>query len=286
MVGAAIVDWGHQNPLPENPMSAVRAAAVAGTFYPQSAGVLGAQVRTYLEQAAHATEPAVRPKALIVPHAGYVYSGAIAATAYRRLAVGCEDIRRVVLLGPAHRVPVRGLAVPSADSFVTPLGDVEVDRAAVARACDLQQVCESDRAHALEHSLEVQLPFLQILVPNFRLVPLAVGDATAAQVAEVIESLWGGPETLIVVSSDLSHYHAYREACEIDRRSAQTVLTLSPTLGYEQACGALPINGLITVARRRGLRPELADLRNSGDTAGDKFRVVGYASFVFNEVAA
>jgi AmmeMemoRadiSam system protein B len=191
-----------------------------------------------------------------------------------------------VLLGPAHRVPLRGLAVPSADSFATPLGDIEVDRAAVACALDLPQVSESDRAHALEHSLEVQLPFLQTLLSSFRLVPLAVGDATAAQVAEVIESLWGGPETLIVVSSDLSHYHAYSEACEIDRRSAQTVLTLSPTLGYDQACGALPINGLITVARRRGLRPELLDLRNSGDTAGDKFRVVGYGSFIFSEAPA
>jgi AmmeMemoRadiSam system protein B len=267
-------------------MSAVRHAAVAGMFYPDSPGVLSAEVRSYLEQAPRPPQPAVRPKALIVPHAGYVYSGPIAAAAYGRLAAGCEGVRRVVLLGPAHRVPLRGLAVPSADSFATPLGDVEVDRAAVACALDLPQVSESDRAHALEHSLEVQLPFLQTLLPSFRLVPFAVGDATAEQVAEVIESLWGGPETLIVVSSDLSHYHAYREACEIDRRSAQTVLTLSPTLGYDQACGALPINGLITVARRRGLRAELLDLRNSGDTAGDKFRVVGYGSFIFSEAPA
>ena len=145
---------------------------------------------------------------------------------------------------------------------------------------------ESDRAHALEHSQEVQLPFLQLLLGGFRVVPFAVGDATAAQVAEVIELLWGGPETLIVISSDLSHYHAYGEARAIDQASAQTVLALSPTLGYEQACGALPINGLVTVARRRGLHPELLDLRNSGDTAGGKFRVVGYASFVFSEAQA
>jgi AmmeMemoRadiSam system protein B len=255
-------------------------------FYPGSPGVLRAQVQTYLEQAPRAPQATVRPKALIVPHAGYVYSGPIAAAAYGRLTVGAEDVRRVVLLGPAHRVPLRGLAVPSADSFATPLGDVEVDRAAVANALDLPQVGESDRAHALEHSLEVQLPFLQTLLPGFRLVPFAVGDATAAQVAEVIELLWGGAETLILVSSDLSHYHAYREAREIDRRSAQTVLTLSPTLGYEQACGALPINGLLTVARRRGLQAEMLDLRNSGDTAGDKFRVVGYGAFSFSEVAA
>ena len=238
--------------------------------------------RPYLEQAGHALPSAPRPKALIVPHAGYVYSGAIAAAAYARLA-GLDCIRRVVLLGPAHRVPVRGLAAPSVDAFATPLGEIEVDRAAVTRALDLPQVSESDRAHALEHSLEVQLPFLQLLLGSFRVVPLAVGDATAAEVAEVIELLWGGPETLIVISSDLSHYHTYRDAQSIDQASAQTVLALSPTLGYEQACGALPINGLLTVARRRALRPELLDLRNSGDTAGDKFRVVGYASFVFSE---
>jgi AmmeMemoRadiSam system protein B len=245
--------------------------------------VLGKQVRAYLAQAAAASELLPRPKALIVPHAGYVYSGAIAAAAYRRLAAGCEDIARVVLLGPAHRVALHGLAVPTSDRFATPLGDVAVDRAAVACALELPQVSESDSAHALEHALEVQLPFLQTLLPAFRLVPLAVGDATAAQVAEVIERLWDGPQTLIVVSSDLSHYHSYDVARAIDRSSAQTVLTLSPTLTFSQACGALPINGLLTVARRHGMQAELLDLRNSGDTAGDKARVVGYGSFAFSE---
>src|SRR5215469_627350 len=152
-------------------MSAVRPAAVAGMFYPESPGVLDAEVRAYLGQAPRPAEAAARPKALIVPHAGYLYSGPIAATAYARLSAACEDIRRVLLLGPAHRVPLRGLAVPSADAFATPLGEVEVDRAAVTRALDLPQVSESDRAHALEHSLEVQLPFLQSLLPSFRLVP-------------------------------------------------------------------------------------------------------------------
>ena len=266
-------------------MSAVRPAAVAGMFYPEAARALAAQVRTYLEHAAPAAGPA-RPKALIVPHAGYVYSGPIAATAYARLSGSFEAIRRVVLLGPAHRVPFRGLAVPSADAFATPLGEIEIDRRAIARALELAQVSASDRAHALEHSLEVQLPFLQTLLRSFQLVPFAVGDASAEQVAEAIELLWGGPETLIVVSSDLSHYHAYGEARNIDKATADAVLRLSPTLGYEQACGALPINGLLTVARRRALEPELLDLRNSGDTSGDKLRVVGYGSFVFSETRA
>jgi len=263
-------------------MSAVRPAAVAGMFYPEAAPALGAQVRAYLEGAVAAPGP-VQPKALIVPHAGYVYSGPIAATAYSRLLRCFDAIRRVVLLGPAHRVPFNGLAVPSAVAFATPLGEVEVDRRAIACALELAQVSESERAHALEHSLEVQLPFLQTLLRSFRLVPFAVGDATTTEVAEVIELLWGGRETLIVVSSDLSHYHAYAEARGIDRATADAVIRLSPTLGYEQACGAQPINGLLTVARRRGLKPELLDLRNSGDTAGDKFRVVGYGAFVFGE---
>jgi MEMO1 family protein len=266
-------------------MSAVRPAAVAGMFYPGSPAALYAEVRGYLDQVPR-RERLARPKALIVPHAGYVYSAAIAAAAYAQLAEACGDIRRVVLLGPAHRVPVHGLAVPSADSFATPLGEVEVDRAAVSCALDLPQVSESDRAHALEHSLEVQLPFLQTLLSGFRLVPFAVGDATCAEVAEVIELLWGGAETLIVVSSDLSHYHGYEEARTLDRASAETILALSPTLDFEQACGALPINGLLTVVRRRSLSAELLDLRNSGDTAGDKFRVVGYGSFLFGEAPA
>jgi AmmeMemoRadiSam system protein B len=264
-------------------MSAVRPAAVAGMFYPELREVLDAQVRAYLEQAARPADARPRPKALIVPHAGYIYSGPIAAAAYALLAAACEDVRRVVLLGPAHRVPVRGLAVPSADYFATPLGEVEIDRAAVTTALDLPQVSESDRAHAAEHALEVQLPFLQRRLSEFRLIPFAVGDASPEQVAEVIEVLWGGAETLVVVSSDLSHYHGYDRARQLDRSSAQTILDLSPTLDYGQACGAVPINGLLTIARRRGLRCELLDLRSSGDTAGDKSRVVGYGSFAFSE---
>jgi len=182
-----------------------------------------------------------------------------------------------------HRVPIRGLALPAADAFATPLGTVAVDTDAVARALELPQVQTSEAAHALEHSLEVQLPFLQTVLENFRIVPFAVGDATAEEVAAVIECLWGGPETLIVVSSDLSHYHPYATARQIDRGTAAAILALDSSLDHEQACGATPINGFALCARRRNLFPELIDLRNSGDTAGDKSRVVGYAAFAFTE---
>ena len=263
----------------------VRQPAVAGTFYPADATILRQTVKQLLRPsvASFETEP---PKALIVPHAGYVYSGPVAGCAYAQLAAHAETVRRVVLLGPTHRAPVRGMALPEANAFATPLGEVQIDQDAIRRLAGISQVVVYDAAHASEHSLEVQLPFLQSVLHDFALVPLAVGDAKAKEVAGVLEVLWGGPETLIVISSDLSHYHSYRDAQSIDQASAQTVLALSPTLGYEQACGALPINGLLTVARRRGLRPELLDLRNSGDTAGDKFRVFGYASFVFSEAQA
>ncbi len=187
-----------------------------------------------------------------------------------------------MLFGPAHRAPVRGLALPSARAFATPFGEVLVDEEAVAHALTLQQVECDDDAHAHEHSLEVQLPFLQRTLENFRIVPFAVGAATPAEVAEVIELLWGGPETLIVVSSDLSHYQRYADARATDRATVDTILALSPELDHDQACGATPINGLLIAARRHRLRPELLDLRNSGDTAGDKSRVVGYASLAFD----
>jgi len=265
-------------------MPDVRPAAVAGMFYPAAPAALAADVRAHLSGAQTRLPPAgAVPKALVAPHAGYVYSGPIAASVYARLAAGRDTIRRVVLLGPTHRVPVRGLALPSVRAFGTPLGTVDVDRAAAAAALTLPQVCESDAAHALEHSLEVQLPFLQAVLGHFSIVPFAVGDATPREVAEVIELLWGGPETLIVISSDLSHYHRYADAREIDRATSAAILALSATLEHDQACGATPINGLLLAARRHGLRPELLDLRNSGDTAGDKSRVVGYASFAFTE---
>ena len=222
---------------------------------------------------------------MIVPHAGYVYSGAVAASAYARLAPARGQVTRVVILGPCHRVPVRGLALPAATAFETPLGTLRVDPAAVHAIAGMPGVTVSDAAHADEHALEVQLPFLQRALGDVAIVPLVVGAASAAQVADVLERLWGGPETLIVISSDLSHYHRYEDAQAIDAATVQAILSLDPALDHEQACGATPIMGLVEVARRRRLVPELLDLRNSGDTAGDKRRVVGYASFAFRERA-
>ena len=265
-------------------MESIRPAAVAGMFYPGQPGPLTAAIDDCF---AHAAKTPVAgagvPKAMIVPHAGYVYSGPIAATAYARLQPAREIITRVVLFGPAHRAAVRGLVLPEARVFETPLGRIEIDQEAIRQLDGLPFVGRSDHAHALEHSLEVQLPFLQKALARFTLVPFAVGDATPDQVAQVMERLWGGPETLVLVSSDLSHYHPYREAAAIDRETAQHVLELRPTLDHEQACGATPINGLLQVAPKHGLVPALLDLRNSGDTAGDRSRVVGYASFAFTE---
>jgi AmmeMemoRadiSam system protein B len=258
-----------------------RRAAVAGLFYPADRERLTAAVERLLHGAGTRAQRA--PKALIAPHAGYVYSGPIAASAYALLASARSTIRRVVLLGPTHRVAVRGLAVPTVRRFATPLGPVELDAAALAALRTHPAVVVSDEAHALEHSLEVHLPFLQTVLDEFRLVPLAVGDAAPESVAEVLDTMWGGPETLIVVSSDLSHYLEYAEAAEIDRATCDAILDLSTHIDHDQACGATPVCGLAVAARRRKLRPELVDLRNSGDTAGDKSRVVGYGAFAYYE---
>jgi len=265
-----------------NPPSS-RAPAVAGLFYP---GEHRSLTRTLAELLSSApSDHAVAPKALIAPHAGYVYSGPIAAQAYARLSAARDTIRRVVLLGPTHRVAVRGIALPAAERFVTPLGPVDIDADAVKRLRSLPQVCVSDEAHALEHSLEVHLPFLQTVIAHFALVPLAVGYVEPDEVAEVIEAVYGGPETLIVVSSDLSHYLPYAQAQSVDRSTCDAILALRSDIDHEHACGATPVAGLNVVARRKGLKPELIDLRNSGDTAGDRSRVVGYASFAFYEAA-
>jgi AmmeMemoRadiSam system protein B/AmmeMemoRadiSam system protein A len=265
-------------------MNAVRPAAVAGTFYPDAPAVL----RRTIDGMLAAARPVARPaqvKALIVPHAGYAYSGPVAASAYARVAGLRDRIRRVVLLGPAHRVYVRGLALPDAERFATPLGEVELDRAGMRVLRDLPQVAVNAAAHRMEHSLEVQLPFLQTVLDEFILLPLAVGEATASEVAEVLEHVWGGDETLIVVSSDLSHFLPAAQARRVDRGTADAILAFDARLDHEQACGATPVNGLLRAARRHGLHAVELDLRNSADTAGDPQRVVGYAAFAFEAAA-
>ena len=264
-------------------MNTVRPPAVAGMFYPAAASELARDVGALLAHAESDARDKRVPKAIIAPHAGYVYSGPIAATAYARLAPARGKVTRVVLLGPVHRVPVRGLALPAAAVLATPLGNIPVDADAVVKLSKLPQVTVSPAAHALEHSLEVHLPFLQTVLEKFSVVPLAVGDATADEVAQVLDILWGGAETLIVVSSDLSHYLSYHEAQTIDRATAQAILDLRTDISHEQACGGTPVNGLVLAARRRSLTPQLLDLRNSGDTAGDRKRVVGYGAFAFYE---
>lgn len=263
-------------------MPNIREPAVAGSFYPGQPQQLVDNVNALLV-AVSAISRATPPKAIIVPHAGYIYSGATAARAYATLEANATAIRRVVLLGPVHRVPVRGLALPGADVFATPLGTIKIDREADATIAALPQVVISAAAHRLEHSLEVQLPFLQTVLDDFKLVPLAVGDASAEQVAEVLEQLWGGPETLIVISSDLSHFLSYQHAQQVDRHTVDSILALRPLANHEQACGATPVNGLLLAARRHQLQTRLLDICNSGDTAGDKQCVVGYASLAFYE---
>jgi AmmeMemoRadiSam system protein B len=263
-------------------MPVTRQPAVAGAFYPGDKQELAHDIKAFLGRAIPdvANGP---PKAIIVPHAGYIYSGQIAATAYAGLAAIRKAISRVVLLGPVHRVPVRGLAVSDAEAFATPLGEIELDQVAIASLAGMRQVVVSSAAHLQEHSLEVQLPFLQTVLENFKLVPLAVGDATSEEVAEVLDKLWGGSETLIVVSSDLSHYLPYGIAQSVDKVTAQNILGMKGNLTHQQACGGTPVNGLILAAKRHHLHPKLLGMCNSGDTAGDKQRVVGYASFAFTE---
>ena len=267
-------------------MSGVRPPAVAGMFYPRRAAELSAEVEGLLADAAARIADGPIPKAIIAPHAGYIYSGAVAASAYTRLRPAAGRVHRIVLVGPAHRVAFRGLAVPSVDVFSTPLGPVRVDTAAIERIAQLPQVHVLDAAHADEHALEVHLPFLQMIFAEFSLVPIVVGDASAEEVASVLEALWGGDETAIVVSSDLSHYLAYDRAQAVDALTSQAIEGLDVKgIGRDQACGRLPVAGLLTVAGRRGLTVSRLDLRNSGDTAGDRARVVGYGAWAFGEPA-
>ncbi len=253
-------------------------------FYPGDPQALAASVRDYLDAAPGGQPQAddTVPKALIVPHAGYQYSAPIAASGYRLLEPAHRSVCRVVLLGPAHRVYLQGMAVPSVQAFDFPGGSIPLDLQAIEEIRQLPGVQMADDAHAQEHCLEVHLPFLDAVLDNFLLVPIVVGACSAEQVANVLEVLWGGDETAIVVSSDLSHYLPYDEARATDARTSQAIARRSSSLHGEQACGAYAINGLMEVARRRGLNVDVLDVRNSGDTAGDRSQVVGYGAYAIH----
>lgn len=263
----------------------VRPPAVAGMFYPRDPGELRAEVLRFLAGAA-AAPPAEAPKALIAPHAGYVYSGPTAAAAFAMLR-DARAIERVVVIGPAHYVAFRGIAVPTATAFATPLGRVPVDQGAIASLNDLPFVVRDDRPHSPEHALEVELPFLQVVLPSFRIVPLVVGDAEPQEVAQALRRLWGGAETLIVVSSDLSHYHDYETGRRLDGETAQMIERGGwEDIGVERACGWLAVAGLLMEMSERGGAGRRLALCNSGDTAGPRDRVVGYGAWKFEDAQA
>ncbi len=272
--------------MPASRVPAIRRPAVAGLFYPDGASALAQAVDGLLAGArAWVADPV--PKAVIAPHAAFAYSGPVAAAAYARLHPLRASIRRVILLGPAHRVPFVGMALPGAVAYRTPLGDVPIDTAAIDGITQLPQVKDLPAAHAGEHSLEVHVPFLQRVFTDFMLLPIVVGDAAPEAVAAVLEALWGGSETIIVISSDLSHYHPYLVARTRDRRTAEAIERLDARgLGPDDACGCIPVAGLLQAARAHGLECTRLDLRNSGDTAGargsDGARgVVGYGAWAF-----
>jgi AmmeMemoRadiSam system protein B len=257
-----------------------RLPAVAGSFYPANPKQLHLMLDQYLSDAA---TDAKAPKAMIVPHAGYIYSGQIAASAYARLIKAHDLITRVVLIGPSHRLAFRGLAVSRTEAFITPLGDISVDMKSVDAIVQLPFVEYIEQAHTYEHSLEVHLPFLQEVLDSFDIVPIVAGDASPAQVSQVLEMLWGGEETLIVISSDLSHYHEYATAKQMDETTSRIIEQLQyEELVSEYACGMVPVSGLLKLAREKSLSINTIDLRNSGDTAGDKASVVGYGAYVIN----
>ena len=258
----------------------IRPAAVAGQFYPASPVELELMVKSLLSGVQDTPLPS---KAIIAPHAGLIYSGPIAATVYASLQSVSEKITRVLLLGPSHRVYLKGLALSSADYYETPLGKIEIDQKACEPIRDLPQITVSDAAHAQEHSLEVHLPFLQVVLYRFKLIPIVVGETSPQEVAEVLEILWGDDETQIIISSDLSHYHDYETAKQLDLSTSKAIENLQlDSIGSQQACGCMPMRGLLQLARKKDLKVKTLDLRNSGDTAGTKDRVVGYGAYALN----
>ena len=265
-------------------MTAIRSSAIAGSFYPADPAALQQQVQGFLS-AAQVPAAAAVPKAIIAPHAGYIYSGPIAASAYARVAPARGRIERVVLIGPSHRVPFRGIAVDTgAEAWRTPLGDVPLDREMIHRLMQRGLAGALEQAYQGEHALEVHIPFLQAALGTFRLVPLVAGDAGPEAVAALLEEAWGGPETLIVISTDLSHYLDYDACRTSDTKAAEAIERLDVSgLSSDEACGRVPVRGMLLAATRKGMSIARLDLRNSGDTAGPRDRVVGYGSWALFE---
>lgn len=259
-------------------MKDIRKSAVAGSFYPSDPLVLRQQVEQFLNET---TAMTTTPKAIIAPHAGFVYSGPVAAAAYAQLQPLHDKISRVILLGPSHRVAFLGIAASSANAYQTPLGNISIDHESQRRILELPYVRTYDDAHLYEHSLEVHLPFLQIVLDQFSLVPLVVGETEPEMISEVLDALAPDDNTIIVVSTDLSHYHSYKTAQKMDQATSDAIESLHYTqIKIEDACGRNPVKGLLKYAQSHHLQAHLLDLRNSGDTAGSKDKVVGYGSYV------
>jgi len=262
-----------------NQDSRTRPAAVAGMFYAADPQQLSSDVHHYLSQVRAETN--LIPKAIIAPHAGHMYSGPVAASAYKLLEPFANKFKQVILLGPSHRVAFSGIATPDTDYFETPLGRIKINTLFCEKAEQLGFVQKNKLAHKDEHSLEVHLPFLQTLLSDFELTPFVVGDCNRDNVAKLLELFWGNNDTLFVISTDLSHFHNYEHATQQDLLTSNAIEALQPeNIHYEDACGRNPLNGLLTQANQHRLNIKLLDLRNSGDTAGDKNRVVGYGAYV------
>lgn len=257
----------------------IRKPAVAGTFYPENGAELHEMVQRFLREGRAAPRP---PKALIAPHAGYIYSGPIAGSAFASWSELRGAVKRVVLIGPSHRIAFSGISFSAAEYFATPLGLIPVDRDARALLRAFPQVVDVEAAHRHEHSLETHLPFLQETIGDFTVVPLVFGDTSPREIAQVLQVFWEEPDTVFSISSDLSHYLPYAEAQRLDALTSKAIEMNHPhDIGPDQACGRMAILGLLQAAERHGLRAETLDLRNSGDTAGDRFSVVGYGAYAF-----
>ncbi len=263
-------------------MEFVRTTAVAGAFYPSEPEILSKDIQRYIEETPSVSLPV--PKAIIVPHAGYEYSAGVAASAYKLLKSGRKSIKKVVILAPSHKIGFNGMALTKASAYETPLGNVEIDKEMNEQLLALPLVDYLEEAHKSEHSLEVQLPFLKEALDDFKLIPVITGNASPTDVETLLETVWGKKDTLIVISTDLSHYLPYNEACILDNKTKTAIENLDiDSIEQEQACGYVPLKGMLTIAKAKKMQVETLEVKNSGDTSGSKNRVVGYGAWAFLE---